>query len=243
MKKICFLILILTINIGFSQKKTSGKIIYKASIKLPEPKTKTPNYSQELKAIVNSVKKLRYVLTFNSNSSFFELEKSMDLDIERLHRKAFSGKGKNSFYTNLNSSSCVEVKNFGGETFQVTNLKPKFKLTNETKIIGGYKCYKAITSETVYFSKFGIGMEDTVNHVVAWYTTEIPIQFGPLNFFGLPGLILELKFSTKTYTATDIKLSNKILKITEPTKGKKMTLEEYEALMIETAKKMNIKFN
>ena len=243
MKKIFTLVIILTINIGFSQKNISGEIIYKKNIKFPAPKKKTPYYEKELKSILSSLEKLTYTLKFNNTISSFGLKKSMDLDIESFHRRAFSGKGKNVFYTDLKSNTCLEMKKLGGESFIVTNVKPKFILTNETRNISGFTCYKATTSETVYFSKMDIGMEDVVNEVVAWYTNKIPSQFGPLNFFGLPGLVLELQFSNVTYTATDLKLSNKSINITKPTKGKKMTLGEYEELMIETAKKMDIKFN
>ena len=219
----------------------SGEITYKKTIKFPIPKTKTVYYEKELKSINNSLDKLKYELKFNSTISYFDLEKSMSLDIEKIHRKAISkGKGKESFYTDIKTKTCIEINKLGGETFLVHNLKPNFELSKETKIINGYTCYKATTSETAHLSKLNIGMKDEINEIIAWYTMEVPIQFGPLNFFGLPGLILELQYSNTTYTVVDMNFSNKSIEINKPFKGKKVTAEEFEELIIETMKKMNI---
>jgi len=56
-------------------------------------------------------------------------------------------------------------------------------LLNDTIIIGSYLCHKAIKKI------------DTTE-IVAWYTTEIPINEGPLLNYGLPGLILKTESST-----------------------------------------------
>lgn len=53
-----------------------------------------------------------------------------------------------------------------------------WKLQKETKKIGNFDCHKATT-------KFH-GRDYT-----AWYTTEIPLPYGPWKLQGLPGLILE----------------------------------------------------
>lgn len=60
-----------------------------------------------------------------------------------------------------------------------------WKTENETKIIGTYKCKKAVGE---YKSR----------KYVAWYTEAIPIPDGPYVFKGLPGLVLEV-YDTKDY--------------------------------------------
>ncbi|MBZ9652428.1 GLPGLI family protein [Psychroflexus montanilacus] len=52
-------------------------------------------------------------------------------------------------------------------------------LKDETKTIGNFLCYKA-------------KIEFRGRFYTAWYSPEIPIQFGPWKFQGLPGLILEV---------------------------------------------------
>ncbi|MCU7617623.1 GLPGLI family protein [Chryseobacterium sp. PBS4-4] len=56
--------------------------------------------------------------------------------------------------------------------------KAKWDFVNETKIIQGYTCKKAVGK---YHHKT----------IIAWYTKEIPISEGPYTFKNLPGLVLE----------------------------------------------------
>lgn len=55
----------------------------------------------------------------------------------------------------------------------------KWQLFDEFKEISGYKCQKATTTFR------GRNYE-------AWFTSEVPLSFGPWKFNGLPGLILEV---------------------------------------------------
>lgn len=54
-----------------------------------------------------------------------------------------------------------------------------WELHAETKEISGFTCQKA----TIKFRG---------RNYTAWFTTDIPVQFGPWKFQGLPGLILEV---------------------------------------------------
>lgn len=54
----------------------------------------------------------------------------------------------------------------------------KWKLTEEFKTIGIYKCQKAIITQST-------------NIISAWFTDEIPVNAGPSYIYGLPGLIVE----------------------------------------------------
>ena len=74
-----------------------------------------------------------------------------------------------------------------------------------------------------------------VGPVVAWYTPEIPTSFGIQKFNGLPGLTLELITDYDKgkvyYTATKIELNpEEEIKIKKP-RGKKLSEQEYIALI------------
>lgn len=54
-----------------------------------------------------------------------------------------------------------------------------WKLSDESKVINSFNCKKA---EINYKGR----------NWVAWYTTEIPLSYGPYKFSGLPGLIIKM---------------------------------------------------
>ena len=68
------------------------------------------------------------------------------------------------------------------------NEKPvqSWKLLNETKTYAGLKTQKAVTNWGGRYWE-------------AWFTKEIPLNFGPYKFAGLPGLIVELADSKGNY--------------------------------------------
>lgn len=68
--------------------------------------------------------------------------------------------------------------------------------------------------------------------VTAWYTLDIPINQGPGEYWGLPGLILEVNAYKTTILCSKIVMNpgEKEL-ITEPTKGKEVTRKEYNEIV------------
>lgn len=72
----------------------------------------------------------------------------------------------------------------------------KWKMKEETKMICNYRCQKAVC----HFR----GRDFT-----AWFTSDIPIIYGPWKFGGLPGLILRLSDSAGEYTFECVKIERK----------------------------------
>ena len=72
--------------------------------------------------------------------------------------------------------------------------------------------------------------------VTAWYAPEIPVGQGPENYWGLPGLILEVSAGKTTMLCSKIVMNPKDKKdIKAPTKGKEVTQKEFDDIV---AKKM-----
>jgi len=66
--------------------------------------------------------------------------------------------------------------------------------------------------------------------IVAWYTVQIPINQGPDDYWGLPGLILEINADRTTILCTKIVLNpQEKEKIDKPEKGEEVTQAEYNA--------------
>jgi GLPGLI family protein len=79
--------------------------------------------------------------------------------------------------------------------------------------------------------------------VTAWYTPMIPVQNGPGEYSGLPGLILELNVFRTTILCSKIVLNPKegeVIKIL--TKGKEVTKKEYNKIVKEKTDEMRENF-
>jgi GLPGLI family protein len=166
---------------------------------------KDPVIDEYYKSAQNGAKSLTYLLTFDATKMKFELKQTMNLDDVNLDfAKAFSGcsgtyyysKGTPYFYNkpknNEFTKSIVEYKSFND-----------WQLTNETKLIGKFLCYKATGFKTVKNIK---GLFK--NPVTAWYCPKIPVPFGPIGYGNLPGIILELQIKEIVYGATKISLNS-----------------------------------
>jgi GLPGLI family protein len=93
-------------------------------------------------------------------------------------------------------------------------------IIDETKIINGYKCLKAITNGTRFTFK---------QPITAWYTKEIQINDGPLDYTGLPGFVMQVEIGNLTlFTFEKLNLINENTQIIEPQPSvKEITFEEY----------------
>ena len=115
------------------------------------------------------------------------------------------------------STNAIEmIRDVHRKNFLVTDqINYSWKITNETKQIQNYTCYKATTSFRG-------------NTFEVWFTPDIPINAGPWKWYGLPGLIVE---ATDTDQSVVYKLE-KIEPLNEtipfPSKNlKRITLKEY----------------
>jgi GLPGLI family protein len=68
--------------------------------------------------------------------------------------------------------------------------------------------------------------------VTAWYTPQIPVNNGPGEYWGLPGLILEVNADRTTILCSKIVMNPKEREeIKVPSKGKEVTKKEYNDIM------------
>jgi GLPGLI family protein len=98
--------------------------------------------------------------------------------------------------------------------------KYAWTITGEAKTIGSYKVKKATAK---------INGEN----IIAWYTPDLPIQDGSKDYYGLPGLIIELIGEKKTYQAVKVATNKSGLIITKPSKGEKVNKERYYKILNE----------
>lgn len=221
MKKLLnlFFILFISNNI-FSQ---SGTVIYNVQINVDlteVPKDKVDFITQ----MVNGAKNQQFELVFNKLKSSFKLvnglDKNVNVNMENISRAAFTS--SSDIYIDLDQKREVH-KNSDGTLIENKYNVGNWKVSTESKKIAGYLCYKA-SLNTPFVNRKG---ETMTNETVCWFTPSLPFSYGPKNFNGLPGLILELTEKRTTYLATKIILEKKYIKIDLP-KGKTISKEEYE---------------
>lgn len=125
------------------------------------------------------------------------------------------GKKSGGIYKNQKTNEYLQEADLLGKAFLVSDKldKIKWQLVNETKKIGEFNCKKATA---------------VVNgeNVTAWYTSSLPINDGPKEYWGLPGLIIDLITPTKMYHAVSV-TSVKQYDFTKPSKGQKVTKADY----------------
>ncbi|POS01392.1 GLPGLI family protein [Flavobacterium croceum DSM 17960] len=107
----------------------------------------------------------------------------------------------------------------------------KWNITNESKTINGYLCYKATTTYEDIYNPITKRKLTIMKEV--WFTPSIPSSFGPIGLDGLPGLVLEASINNKMYFyASKIEFDVKDAKIEKITEGKKITLKDVENMLI-----------
>jgi GLPGLI family protein len=226
---------------GFTQK-ISGRIIYyyKTEKEIFNPQQKRENvkkifkgFSEDLK---NSEDKITFELIFNQSESYYKIIKKLESDYDKgLNFAILITGGNEEIYINIkNNLKRKKIKAFDTQYLVNSDFKDKWKLTQESKKIGQFICYKAFLIKEItdfYGKKKKLITE-------AWYTPEIPVNFGPKGFGNLPGLILELQQGNIIYYAQKIEFNkDKSIIINKPTKGKLITEEDFSSLLKEADKK------
>ena len=197
-----------------------------------------------------------YILTFDKISSIYEEEEVLSAP-GKGGFNWWSSFTAGPQYKNINDNQFVQDQDFYGRQFLITDSLEKldWKIGNETKQIGKYLCIKATAVKTVdefdWRSMRGksrknktesqnktektksitedIEIPKTIN-VVAWYTPQIPISQGPGEFWGLPGLILEVNADRTTILCSKITLNPQDkIKIKAPEKGRVISRDDYNS--------------
>lgn len=221
-------ILVLSIfflNYPIKKVDVSGEIVYAFtpnSVSKEDRQGKDELYSA-VDRLNASASDLRFILRFNKNESIFLLENQLESDLNQnaiSYARNIITKGK--YYCNKKENILLrESHSYDKYTLIKSSLSDsKWHITKESKKIGNYVCYKA----TQVKSKISSSKKKEFV-VEAWFCPRIPVSFGPKEYNGLPGLILEIKDPLFTFYATKINLNNTDLKII-PLKSKNIISEE-----------------
>jgi GLPGLI family protein len=246
--KLSLLALILFIPTGSSAQEFQGQAYYFSKSKMELGSWGARMSEAQKKQIQNRLKnrlEKTFVLSFNKEESVFKEEEKIDA-ISGATDSWGSNFSRGEQYKNVKGNQLVQVQEFYGKKFLVKDKLQTidWKVGSETKQIGKYMCFKATasipTSELTWydFSWSDIRQNTTTDNkkpevkmteVEAWYTLQIPLGHGPAEYWGLPGLILEVSAGNTTMLCSKIVMNpNEKIEIEAPKKGKEITKIAYQ---------------
>lgn len=147
---------------------------------------------------------LTYTLEFNQAESKFFTNPTLTNDNNKISEMFLNDI---EYYFDLPNAQRYENKKISGEDILVNEMTLDWNIYNETKIIKGFKCQRAKAVQIFYSVDRETGKTRTKEQPIeAWFTLEIPFSFGPENYGGLPGLILELSTQGNNYRVNDLNI-------------------------------------
>lgn len=222
-----------------------------------------PEMQKMIEDRIKAMLEKTFVLNFDKTASIYAEEEKLDAGDEmsrgfKMMGSMMGGGGKQ--YKNIKDKTILQEKEVFGKEFLVTDTLPqiKWKMETETKKIGNYTCYKATavvptdkSNMMNYRPKKGAEEElkkmdekkstnfmDMVEMpkdktITAWYTPEVPVSQGPENYYGLPGLILEVTDGVTTILCSKVVLNPKEKAEIKPLKkGEKVTQAQFGEIMM-----------
>ncbi len=213
-----------------------------------------------------------YILTFNKIESIYKEEERLAAPTQGGGSRfggMMSSFAAGPRYKNVKELLLLQDQEFFGKQFLIKEPLEKLEwvMSGETKQIGKYMCFKATAKKKILdsgISNFGPPRrgnrggngeegekkkaEEKIEapkevEVVAWYTMQIPVNQGPGEYWGLPGLILEISADKTTILCSKIILNpTEKEKIKKLTKGKEVSKEVYNDIVKKKTEEMRENF-
>ncbi len=262
-----------------AQKDFQGMAVYESKTSTSDFKSRfegnkdiTPEMQKMIEERMKKMFEKTFILNFDKSVSIYKEEEKLDAPGGQGGGMRFMSSmmgGGGTFYKNVKDKSYVVDKEFMGKEFLVKDSLPKleWKMEGETRVIGGYNCFKATAVRPVSKSDFrnfrpkkeedkkadeakaedkdkktnfmdGFDMPKEII-ITAWYTPEIPVNQGPENYWGLPGLILEVNDGKTVILCSKVVLNAKDkVEIKAPTNGKSISQKDYDETVVKKMEEM-----
>lgn len=180
---------------------------------------------------IEAAKHLEFNLDFVDNNSVFYRVENLNLDFQSAYTASTFCSTFDTFFTNIQTKTIfAEKKSLNSvigniDAYIGIPIVDDWEITSETKEIDGFQCYKALgKKKTSYLDK------KFEEEVIAWFCPKLPYSFGPTQYFGLPGLILEIQESKVVIGVKKIDL-NRDVKINFDSNKKIITKYEYDVFI------------
>ena len=165
-KLIFTLVLAIASYMGLRAQEFQGIAVYESKTSTSDFKTRmegnksmTPEMQKMIEERMKKMFEKTFILNFNKSASIYKEEEKLEASAQasagmRMMSSITGGGG--TFYKNVKEKSYVVDKEFMGKEFLVKDSLPNlnWKLESETRIIGGYTCYKATAVKAPSTSDF-----------------------------------------------------------------------------------------
>jgi GLPGLI family protein len=261
-----------------AQKDFQGMAVYESKTSTSDFKSRlsgnkdiTPDMQKMIEDRMKKMFEKTFILNFDKSASIYKEEEKLEEPGQsggmRMMASFMGGGG--TYYKNTKEKIYTVDKEFMGKEFLVKDSLTTYKwnMESETRVIGGYTCYKATavipasktdfrnyrpkkeedkkegekkeepTKKTNFMDDIDLPKEITVT---AWYTPEIPLSQGPEGYWGLPGLILEVNDGKTTILCSKVVMNAKEkAEIKQPSNGKVVTQKEYDDIVVKKMEEMS----
>lgn len=239
MKKILLSSLVLLIITGIHAQQKEGKVIYQRTVQMQIVTSDGPGEEHEMPRSRTDKFELNFA---NGQMICKQMEDEMQDDNVSggggMMIRTMGGGADDVIFCDFEKARKVETREFFDKKFLITDSirGGNWKLSDETKTILNHVCRKGSSQRigkrmmmTMDNGKMERKEIDDTSTIVAWFTTDIPVSAAPEMQGQLPGLILGLEINNgrTVYTALEISPKVDIAAIKEPTKGKKVTPDEF----------------
>ena len=266
-KAILLLLFVLIYSNSQAQKDFQGMAVYESKTSMADFKVRmegnkniNPDMQKMMEERMKKMFEKTFILNFDKSASIYKEEEKLDASPQgggfRMMSSMTGGGG--TFYKNVKDKAYTVDKEFMGKEFLVKDslANLNWKMEAETRVIGGYTCYKATAvkeASKTDFRNFRPKKEEEPKKeadkpadekktnfmdavelpkeitITAWYTPEIPVNQGPEGYWGLPGLILEVNDGKTIVLCSKVVLNPKEkAEIKAVTKGKVVSQKEYD---------------
>lgn len=259
-KLLATLIVFIISSITLLAQEFQGQAIYQSKtvfdIKLDSSKMSS-DMQKNIKEMMKRQFEKTFVLNFNKTASIYKEEAKLEQPGGGQGGMRFmaAGGGNNLYYKDTKQKTYANQNELFGKVFLIKDSLPnlQWQLEKESKMIGNYLCFKAtaIKKLSQLQTNFRGGPRNNDNDekpkdslpkttlVTAWYTPQIPVNQGPNEYWGLPGLILEVSYDKTVLLCTKIVINPKEKEaIVLPDKGKVVSQAEYEDIVVKKMKEM-----
>ncbi|AWG23585.1 GLPGLI family protein [Flavobacterium faecale] len=270
------MVLGLALGLSVQAQEFQGIAVYQSKTSSAEMKERfandknmTPDRQKQIEERMKSMFEKTFILNFDKTASIYKEEEKLDApgqggDGRMKMMSSMMGAG-GTMYKNVKDKNYTVDKEFMGKDFLVKDslVKLNWKMEGESRVIGGYNCFKA--TAVIAMNETDLGnfrprsdeekrKEDaaekekktslldqikapTERVVTAWYSPEIPVNQGPDKYWGLPGLILEINDGKTVILCSKVVLNPKEkASIKAATNGKLINQKDYDATVVKKIK-------